>query len=85
MLSWVLATFLAVSVAHVVVVALAMRYGAVERGGVPETANRGDVECPACGAVNGSSYRYCRRCVSTLPGSMPGSRPGDRRAGRRTW
>lgn len=26
------------------------------------------VECPHCGEVNEHGYRFCRRCVSELPG-----------------
>lgn len=28
------------------------------------------VECPDCGVANDTGYRYCRQCVSELPGSM---------------
>lgn len=26
------------------------------------------VECPSCGTDNGTGFRYCRNCVSELPG-----------------
>jgi hypothetical protein len=26
------------------------------------------VECPSCGTENEADYRYCRRCVTELPG-----------------
>lgn len=29
------------------------------------------VACPECGAANNPGYRFCRRCVSELPGPAP--------------
>ncbi len=36
------------------------------------SASRGEtavVDCPTCGVENERGYRYCRNCVSTLPGA----------------
>lgn len=30
----------------------------------------GVVECPSCGAENDLGYRFCRACVSELPGAV---------------
>lgn len=42
------------------------------------------VECPSCGAHNETGFRYCRQCVSELPGqpSLLDRAPMSR--GRRT-
>lgn len=71
---WLLGAVLALAALQVAAVLYARR---ARRGGDERTAS-GDVECPGCGAVNGTDYRYCRRCVSELPGGTrlrPGSDP----------
>ena len=45
------------------------RFGSDDRKGAPSDA-RGDlVTCPDCGTENEQDYRYCRSCVTELPGS----------------
>ncbi|MFB6309423.1 MAG: hypothetical protein ABEH35_08845 [Haloarculaceae archaeon] len=42
----------------------------------------GVVECPDCGAENDLGYRFCRHCVSELPGVGPMTREVPSPAGR---
>lgn len=45
------------------------RYGPDDREGTPSDASGDLVTCPDCGAENERGYRYCRSCVTELPGS----------------
>lgn len=42
----------------------------------------GVLECPNCAAENELGYRYCRSCVSELPGSMTFDGAGNTPLGR---
>ena len=42
----------------------------------------GTVECPDCGAANDLGYRFCRSCVSELPGTTGFDRDADGPLGR---
>lgn len=35
---------------------------------IPDTTGDGALRCPDCGAENDLDYRFCRRCVTELPG-----------------
>lgn len=42
----------------------------------PETVEDGAVRCNYCGVENAVEYRFCRRCVTELPGAFhPGRSP----------
>ena len=45
-------------------------------------ADDGTVECPDCGAANDLGYRFCRSCVSELPGTTGFDRDADGPLGR---
>jgi hypothetical protein len=47
-------------------------------------ADDGTVECPDCGAANELGYRFCRSCVSELPGTRGFDRDADGTLGRLT-
>lgn len=80
--AWVIGSLIAVTLAHLVLVALAVREGPV---GDPDASLAADgLECTACRATNQPEYRYCRRCVSRLPGEHPALGGGNRPSGRRT-
>lgn len=72
---WVYGTVLAVVALHLVTLYLARRSGGAPptaRGSVENRERRaGDdtVECAECGAENERGYRFCRACVSELPGA----------------
>ncbi|MFB6300055.1 MAG: hypothetical protein ABEH65_07325 [Halobacteriales archaeon] len=40
------------------------------------------VTCGECGATNETGYRYCRQCVSELPGMVTASQSTPATAGR---
>lgn len=42
------------------------------------------VECPECGSENELGYRYCRLCVTELPGTIDFDRATDQFPGRFT-
>ncbi len=56
--------------------------GAATTDGGSGVADDGTVECRHCGAENEPGYRFCRACVSELPGAAGLDRPGSGRAGR---
>jgi predicted amidophosphoribosyltransferase len=43
---------------------------AAETDAAGEYVTEEDVECPNCGEENERGYRYCRQCVSELPGQV---------------
>lgn len=45
-------------------------------------AAESEVECRHCGTENEPDYRFCRECVSELPGARGPGRPGNRQTGR---
>ncbi len=53
-----------------------------QRGADRSGDDRGSVTCPTCGAENDPGYRYCRGCVSELPGRSPRERHGPPTSGR---
>ena len=53
-------------------------------GGDLVDADDGVVECPDCGGANELGYRFCRSCVSELPGRMAFGRDADDPLGRLT-
>ena len=74
---WYLGVWLAVMVSHVVVL-----YGLYRRQQTAGemaaaadadavTVENGIVECPDCGTVNDTDYRYCGGCATQLPHAMP--------------
>lgn len=78
--SWLLSAMLALIGLQVLTLAIAYWRGE----GPFATADRdqeamtssGAVQCPDCGAENGPEFRYCRRCVTDLPGAISnGSTP----------
>lgn len=40
------------------------------------------VACPSCGVDNERGYRFCRRCVTELPGAVSDYGPSDLPRGR---
>lgn len=42
----------------------------------------GAVRCPDCGAENAVGYRFCRRCVTELPGPVETGQAPARPVGR---
>lgn len=56
---------------HLVALVRADRKGTeserAERGSEGDTSSQG-AECPDCGVVNDERYRFCKQCVSELPG-----------------
>lgn len=80
--AWVLASLVAFTIAHLVLVAIALRLDAP--GATAPTGTGDDLECPDCGTANEPGYRYCRQCVSPLPGGTAIARRDDRPTGRRT-
>jgi hypothetical protein len=56
--------------------------GAPGGGADPVDADDGVVECPDCGTANELGYRFCRSCVSELPGTMAFDRDADGPLGR---
>lgn len=42
----------------------------------------GVIECPTCETVNDLGYRYCRSCVSELPGAVASDSAGNTPLGR---
>lgn len=74
--SWVVAAMLALVGLQVLTLVAAYWRGEgpfspAETGAdIPEPTSDGALRCPDCGAENDIEYRFCRRCVSELPGSF---------------
>lgn len=65
---WVYGTAMAVTLVQLAT--LYLHRTRVARGsGSSERADGATVECSECGAENESGYRFCRVCVSELPGT----------------
>jgi len=70
---WLSGALLAITAVHLLTVLYVVRLrrtAGVERD--RPTADGPVVECPSCGAENGTEYRFCRRCVAELPGGFAG-------------
>ena len=70
---WVYGAIALLSLVHLAVLAYAYHNGDRRRpevGGSKESVSGDRVECPDCGAANDRGYRYCRACVSELPGHL---------------
>lgn len=77
--SWVLgATGLLIGVYLLVIYYVYRRKtSGVDRAGErPAGSGEDVVDCRSCGAENEASYRFCRRCVSELPGGPTVRRDG---------
>lgn len=78
---WLYGAFIGLALVHLLVAVRAYRAreAAVQAEAVAATDG---LECETCGAVNEPSYRFCRECVSELPGRAPvvggGASPGER-------
>lgn len=94
---WVYGAIVALSVLHLLALAYAYRNQSDASGVKPpdrsasaadgkgaEHTHDEDVECPECGAVNARSYRFCRRCVTELPGRVSVLEQSTWSEGRRT-
>jgi hypothetical protein len=86
---WQLGLLMGALVLHLLAIGLAYR----QRGGSlePSTGTPGRsvvdrdvevIECPECDTENDLGYRYCRSCVSELPGPTPSDRAGNTPLGR---
>jgi len=54
---------------HIVALVRAYRRSTKTAANPPDEAvTPQGIECTNCGVVNGDGYRYCRQCVSELPG-----------------
>lgn len=53
-----------------VIYARRKRPSAATAGRIPGHATSTDaaIQCPSCGAENRAGYRYCRQCITELPG-----------------
>ena len=82
---WVYGAIAVLALLHGLVLLSAYRNGAAARADDPEQYYTGDgVECPDCGERNERDYRFCRRCVSELPGSPASLGTSSAPQGRRT-
>lgn len=68
---WMYGLLVAVAGVHlfVVVVASYYRWERVADGAEPAAEGEA-VSCASCGTDNDPEYRFCRRCVTELPGSI---------------
>lgn len=80
----VIGSLIAVTLAHLLLVALAVREGRTVVADPAADRTAAGLECSTCGATNRPEYRYCRRCVSRLPGAHSALGGADRPSGRRT-
>jgi hypothetical protein len=83
---WVYGAIGLLLVLHVIAVVRAYRKGQASGRAQASTENQTagqGIECPDCGVVNGQRYRFCRQCVSELPGQVSvlesSSNPSERR------
>ncbi len=67
---WVYAAIGLLLVLHVVVLVRAYRKAGEGSRQREEYRTPHGIECPNCGSANGEEYRYCRRCVTELPGQL---------------
>lgn len=84
---WVIGALIAMSLVHVLLLGVALSRGGFEDvfETDPESYMTEDgLECPTCGTVNRPEYRYCRECVSSLPGSVATGQAAEQPSGRRT-
>lgn len=84
--AWLTGVLVAVTVVHVCLLLVVVRAGGLAGGREADPSvyrHEEGLECAACGELNGEEYRFCRHCVSRLPGRSGfgdgGSRPGGRR------
>jgi ribosomal protein L40E len=84
---WVFGAIAVLALLHGMTLLYAYRRGTARGAATPDAESyvRDDgVECPSCGADNGTGYRFCRRCVSELPGSVSFLGDSSAPASRRT-
>lgn len=67
--AWLIATVVGLMALHLLVVLSALRARRTEPARtVDRTASGVGVRCPDCEAENEPGYRFCRQCVTELPG-----------------
>lgn len=87
--SWVYGAVALLTVLHGMALLYAYRNGrrAVRTGATADAdryVTEEGVECPDCGTLNETEYRFCRRCVSELPGHVSFTDDSSAPWGRRT-
>jgi hypothetical protein len=73
---WLYPAVAVVTVVHLAMLVYAYRNRKRLRGGARDAVGEqggdadGRVACPTCGVDNEAGYRYCRACVTELPGAV---------------
>lgn len=85
--AWLVWALVAVTVAHVLLLVATLRVRREVHGPDAASSQRDcdAVDCPDCGVANDPEYRFCRNCLTELPGPGSSGSPGGGGAGRRTF
>lgn len=86
---WFYVLLIGIGGLHLLVALLVVRFESNRGVNQPGLTAAGDdepssdhVTCGECGTANEVGYRYCRQCVSELPGTISAGRPETATAGR---
>lgn len=84
--AWLIGALVVATAVHLLlfVVTLRVRRAAEESSDEAAADDTTGLTCPDCGADNEPEFRFCRECVTELPGNGPAGAGGGAAAGRRT-
>lgn len=84
--AWLTGALVAVTVAHVALLLVVLWARGLGGGGPDPDVYRHEegLECAGCGTLNDEDFRYCKRCVSELPGRAGRRGSGSSPDGSRT-
>lgn len=79
---WFYVLLVGIGGVHLLVALMVLRFESGRTITTEQASTESQVTCGTCGTPNDAGYRYCRQCVTALPGVSPTDQAGTATTGR---